>query len=131
MSCIVKEPNGEIRDLIKSPRGFGYCNNCKAWRNYGCTKGQNPMLCNAKEPEIREQSDTCCTYPKLGTPQISSVLPKTLPHTPLKKFVQYLDNLAESDVKAYNTLTGSDQFNRLISDFQYQAKENGWANYVK
>jgi hypothetical protein len=130
MSYIIKEKDGNIRDLTKNPHGAGYCNNCINLLNYGCLKNQNPQLCMVKESAVFEQCETRLSYPKMEKPQVSSELPKVPIEMPFRKLVVYLDVLARTDPKAYNVLVYSDQFQSYINDSLYRFKEMGLSNNV-
>jgi len=130
MSYIIKEKDGNIRDLTKNPHGAGYCNTCVHWLNYGCQINENPQLCTKKQLGVFEQSETRLSYPKMEKPQVSSELPKVPVEMPFRKLVVYLDVLARTDPKAYNVLVYSDQFQSYINDALYRLKEMGLSNNV-
>ena len=130
MSYIIKEKDGNIRDLTKNPHGAGYCNNCQNWLNYGCLKNQNPSLCMIKEPAVFEQNETRLTYPKMRAPQIPDTLPTIRSENLLKGVVAHIENLAETNPKAYNVFVNSIQWQLLLEDLKFRIKEMGLSNVI-
>jgi hypothetical protein len=125
MSYIIKEKDGNIRDLTKNPHGAGYCNNCQNWLNYGCLKNQNPQLCMVKEPAIFEQSETRLTYPKIEAPRRETTIPKNRPEQSFITLVAQLNTLADSCPEEYCKVVRSGAFTQLLKESEPWIKELG------
>jgi hypothetical protein len=123
MSLIVTEPDGSKRDLIKQPRGYGYCFTCKDFRNYGCSKGENVLLCTAKEYVVREQNETCLTFTKQKPSIKETTIPAKRPEQPFINLVNMLEDLAQADPAEYCKVVRSGIFNELLRNSELQLKE--------